>query len=114
MNNPYPTSVEDSPPSPRSAKQVRRRLKGQVKSTKQKGGFSRRARNFHQLTMDGVTLETRCSEAWGDAMPNRKEAAVMRIAFQNIGGQPRLRNNTKTHALAERIQKESFCLQNMV
>jgi hypothetical protein len=40
-----------------SAKQRRRRLKGQVKSTKQKDGSNRHNGNLQQLTMCGTTAE---------------------------------------------------------
>jgi hypothetical protein len=42
-----------------SAKQRRQRLKGQVKSTKQKDGFNRYG-NLQQLTMCGTTAESQC------------------------------------------------------
>jgi hypothetical protein len=41
------------------AKQRRRRLKGQVKSTKQKDGFNHNG-NLQQLTMCGTTAELHC------------------------------------------------------
>jgi hypothetical protein len=43
-----------------SAKQRRRRLKGQVKSTKQKDGSNRRNGNLQQLTMCGTTAKSHC------------------------------------------------------
>jgi hypothetical protein len=62
---PAPAPSEDSPSSARSAKQVRRRLKGQVKSTKQKGGFCQNNRKkLQQMTMHGVTVEEWSTEVW--------------------------------------------------
>jgi hypothetical protein len=109
MNSPVPGSSKDSPPFARSAKQARRRLKGQVKSTKQKGEVRQNNRkNLQQMTMHGITVEERSTEVWGDAMPVGKAPSTIRFAFQNIGGQPRQWNNAKSHALAERIQQEQY------
>jgi hypothetical protein len=89
-----------------------------VKSTKQKGGvYDNGGRNLQQLTMHGTTVVQqltmhgttvveRSVEAWGDTMSARKSPSTLRIAFQNIGGQPKHRNNSKSHALAERIQQD--------
>jgi hypothetical protein len=112
MNSPSLSAPsKDSPSSARSAKQVRRRLKGQVKSTKQKVGFCQNNRkNLQQMTMDGTTVEERSTEVWGDAMLVNKAPSTIRFAFQNIGIQPRQRNNTKSHALAERIQREQYAV----
>jgi hypothetical protein len=110
MNSPSPSAPsKDSPSSARSAKQVRRRLKGQVKSTKQKVGFCKNSRkNLQQMTMHGTTVEERSTEVWGNAMPVNKAPSTIQFAFQNIGSQPLQWNNAKSHALAERIQQEQY------
>jgi hypothetical protein len=80
-----------------------------VKSTKQKGGvYDNGGRNLQQLTMHGTTVVEHSVEAWGDMMSARKSPSTLRVAFQNIGGQPKHRNNSKSHALAEHIQQDQY------
>jgi hypothetical protein len=80
-----------------------------VKSTKQKSGVCQKNRkNLQQMTMHGITVEERSTEVWGDAMPVSKAPSTIHFAFQNIGGQPRQRNNAKSDALAEQIQQEQY------
>jgi hypothetical protein len=73
-----PAPSKDSPPFARSAKQARRQLKGQVKSTKQKGGDHQNNRkNLQQMTMHGITVEEWSTEVWGDAMPASKAPSTI-------------------------------------
>jgi hypothetical protein len=78
--SPVSAPSKDSPPFARSAKQARRRLKGQVKPTKQKGGVHQNNRkNLQQIMMHGITMEERSTEVWSDAMPASKTHSTIRF-----------------------------------
>jgi hypothetical protein len=82
MSSSGPASTGGSPSltTSSSAKQVRQRLKGLVKSTKQKGGvYDNGGRNLQQLTMHGTTVRERSVEAWGDTMSARKSPSTLGI-----------------------------------